>query len=53
MKENDLRRDREHNYKCGTGRSPMTLQGRADHSSQSGTGEGINGNDLVDARDWA
>lgn len=53
MKEDDLRRDREHNYRCGTGRSPLTLQGRASGSLQSLNGECMNDDDSVNARDRA
>lgn len=53
MKEDDLRRDREHNYKCGTGRSPLTLQGRVSGNLQPLNEESMNGHGLVDARDWA
>lgn len=54
MKEDELRRDREHGYRCGTGRSPQTLQGRAASGSLGLlNGEGANGEGVVDTRDWA
>lgn len=63
MSEKEFHRDREHNYKCGSGMSLILLGEAAQQCSSGGpsrdsnitsrgNGDG-NGPSLVDTKDWA
>jgi len=52
MSESDFMLDREHRYKCGTGRSP-TLSGESARYTQLNGISSMNGDGSTDTKDWA
>lgn len=52
MSESASKRDREHRYKCGTGRSPNTLKGQLPSNENLNAFSNMNGDGSVDATDW-